>query len=161
MSIYSRKKYWQSVLKAFEFCACLIISFTLFFVLQSCQSGVTISGVVKEWANASPWVRSDIVKPGELNLPDTFNVVPDAEIIILHSTDFTKADSIADNVIVFKTKSDIQGKFKLIIKPSLESTSSAIIVRKKGYIIGFKNYLIFSDNQHYFYDIYLVPERFK
>lgn len=161
MSIYTRKKYWQNVLKLFPRFSLIFFFIASTFVLQSCNSGLIISGVVKEWTNASPWIRSDIVKPGELNQPDTLRALPDAEIIILHSTDFSKADSIADNVFVFKTKSDINGEFKLKIKPSVDSSHSAIIVRKKGYIIGFRNYLKFTENQTYYYDIYLVPERFK
>lgn len=160
MSIYTRKKYWQNVLKLFDLWSFIFFMITIIFFLQACNSGLTIRGIVKEWTNASPWIRSDIVKPGELKLPDTLKAVPDAEIIILHSTDFTKADSIADNIIVFKTKSDIKGNYKIQIKPSPDSLGSAIIVRKKGYIIGFKNYLRFSKNHDYIYDIYLVPERF-
>lgn len=160
MSIYTRKKYWQNVLKLSDLWAFIFSMITFALFLQSCSSGLTIRGMVKEWTNASPWIRSDIVKPGELNLPDTLKAVPDAEIIILHSTDFTKADSTADNIIVFKTKSDINGNYKLQIKPSPDSSGSAIIVRKKGYIIGFKNYLKFSADHDYIYDIYLVPERF-
>ncbi|MCX7737125.1 MAG: hypothetical protein N2319_10470 [Candidatus Kapabacteria bacterium] len=159
MSIYTRKKYWQKVLIYSDVFLKIFILFS--FILQSCSSGIIVSGVVKEWNNASPWIRSDIVKPGELNLPDTLIPVPEAEIIILHSTDFSKADSLADNITVFKTKSDINGKYIIKINPPKDSSTSAIIARKKGYIFGFKNYINFTKIGNYDFDIYLVPERFK
>lgn len=161
MSKYPRKKYWQKVLKILTLLSLNLVLISLGFICQSCGSGSTISGIVREWTNASPWIRSDIVKPGEINLPDTLPVLSDAEIILLHSTDFTKADSVADNINVFKTKSDINGRYHLQIKPPIDSTSSVLIVRKKGYILGFKNYLDFTKSGHFYFDIYLVQERFR
>lgn len=160
MSIYSRKKYWQKVLKI-PLIILIFHIFILFAVIQSCSSGITISGVVKEWKDASPWVRSDIVKPGELNLPDTLKPVTDAEIIVLHSTDFSRVDSVVDNKSIFKTRSDENGFYKLKVLPPADSSNSVIIVRKKGYIFGFKNYLNLTKKGNYIFDIYLVPERFK